>query len=320
MLDYKDVLLRHNKSIAKSRRDCDTSQILGNKTFAVPVVAANMKSIITPEICQTFDKNNWFYVYHRIGGVDDVSQFVRYSQGILNVISISVGVTKEWINLIAELWASKAQVDYFTIDVALSYNDNVLPILDQIKDFYPDSYVIMGNGATAEWAEWCSKLRSDGLLDAIKLGIGVSQSCLTRQYTGFGSTTLGSLRECRKAADPELVIISDGGLTVQNERVWLGDIAKALIFGADFVMTGAAFARCSDSPSATTGYAGNASQHSKGNTWHVEGDIVKVETNDINIKQMMYLIQDSLRSSISYSGGLNIKEMKERAEWELINE
>lgn len=336
ILEYDDILLRHRKSVVNSRSECDTSTELGKHTFAVPVVAANMKSILNKEICKQFDEENWFYVYHRIDGEGDVLSFIEYAEEEnFNVISISVGVKREWVEFIKNLKSLNKRVDYFTVDVALSYNDNVLPILRTIKECYPDSYVICGNGATEEWVHW---IKSFGLIDCIKVGIGVSQACRTRQYTGFGSSTLGSLKECYKASmgrdrfnvdelemgaysNPFLEygtdVISDGGLTVKDGVVCIGDIAKAIVFGADFVMSGALFSRCIDSPALRSGYYGNASREAKGNH-HVEGELIKVESNGLTIKEMMKLVQDSLKSSISYAGGKTITDLS-RVGYEIKN-
>lgn len=304
ILNYNDVVLRPQRSIVPSRSLCDTSASLGNNIFAVPVVAANMKSIITPEICKIFDKNNWFYVYHRIDGVQDVINFVKYANENLNITSISVGIKEEWSALVQHLASQNYKVDYFTVDVAHSYTDYVLPVLRAIKDFYPDAYVICGNGCTKEWVSW---LESFKLVDCIKVGIGVSQSCLTRQFTGYGSSTLGSLVECVKASDGD--IMSDGGITIRSDGVvCVGDVAKALVFGADWVMSGALFSKCIDSPALIHGYFGNASQVAKGDV-HVEGHTVKVVSNGLTIEEQMQLIKESLRSSISYSGGSSVHDL-----------
>jgi hypothetical protein len=267
------------------------------------VVAANMKSILNREVCRTFDKNGWFYVYPRIDGPKDVYSFADHAERNFRVTSISVGVKEEWVELVKFLSEEQIKVDYFTVDVALSYNENVLPILRTIKELYPDSYVICGNGATEEWVRW---IESFGLVDCIKVGIGVSQACRTRQYTGFGSSTVGSLIECVKASQGD--IMSDGGITIQDDVVCIGDIAKAIAVGADWVMSGALFARCIDSPALRNGYYGNASREAKGNN-HVEGELVKVESNGLTILEMMKLIQDSLKSSISYAGGTRVYDL-----------
>lgn len=302
MLNFSDIILKHKKSIVSSRSECNISTKLGNKIYSSPVCCSNMKSILTADICKIFDVRNWFYVYCRIDGVDDVYNFVSKSQN-WNTVSISVGIGNEWISLIDKLFNENYIIDVFTVDVALSYNDNIIPIINKIKDKYPNSYLIVGNGCIPEWIEWLEKLK---IVDCAKLGIGVSKSCRTRQYTGFGSSTISSLLECVNASNT-IDIMSDGGLTVdENGEVWIGDINKALTFGADFVMTGAAFSKCIDSPSIIKGYYGNASEKAKQSKKNIEGFNIKVETNGYTINQMCDLIEDSIRSGISYAGGKDL--------------
>lgn len=303
-LNFKDIVLTPQKSIVNSRSECDTSATLGKHTFKIPVVAANMKSIINPEICALFDANNWFYVYHRINGAIDVFNFAQIAnQQNYNVVSISVGVGKDWLWLIDTLYANNLRIDYFTVDVAHSHNENVLPILRTIRKYYPESYVICGNGCTKEWVQW---LESYQLVDCIKVGIGVSASCRTRQFTGFGSSTLGSLSECVEVTN--LDVMSDGGITIEGDTICIGDVAKAIVFGADWVMSGALFSQCIDSPAVKHGYYGNASRQSKGNS-HVEGTLVNVKSNGLTLVEQMSLIEESLRSSISYAGVKKVDEL-----------
>jgi len=339
MLEYNDILLRHSKSIVASRSECDTSMMLGNHEFAVPIVAANMQSIITPNICRRFDKADWFYVYHRIKGTNDVFEFVDYAHDAeMNIVSISVGVKEEWLKLVRTLYKQGYIIDYFTVDVALSYNENVTPILDTIRECYPDAYIILGNGATAEWARWVIDRR---LADCIKVGIGVSTSCRTRQYTGYGSSTVSSLLEVVKETNGEIDIISDGGLTVNSElvgfekvkdkktkkkqhvaiykkEVAVGDVAKAIVIGANMVMSGALFAYCTDVPAAKEGYYGNASARAKGHNTHVEGETLHQHIlRSKTVEEMMELAQYSLRSSISYSGNRNLEELRQNGKYDI---
>ena len=326
LLNYKDIILRHNKSIVLSRTECDISLNIGNKRYSAPVLCSNMKSLITRDICKIFDKRKWLYVYHRIDGVEDVEKFVwdannkenwrwEYNGDYeFNTISISVGVGEEWCDLVKRLKCENHRVDVFTVDVALSYNDNILPIISIIKEKFPDSYLIVGNGCTPEWIEW---LENIGGIHCAKINVGVSSACKTRQYTGFGSTTVSSLIDCVTAAK-NIDIMSDGGITVDsNGDVWIGDVNKSLVIGSQVVMSGALFSRCIDSPSIINGYYGNASEQAKQSKKHIEGTKIQVETNGLTISQMCDLIADSIKSGISYAGGNNLNAFKS-VDWDII--
>lgn len=318
-INYENILLVHNKSVLASRSEADISARLGERVFATPVMCSNMKSVLTPDIVKLFDRNNWFYVYHRINGPEDVHLFAQYANNELSMTSISVGVTKEWRDCIRNLSADNIKLDYITIDVALSYNDNILQMVYLIQMLYPEAYLIVGNGATPEWIKWLIKLD----VDCAKVGIGTSKACRTRQFTGFGSSTITSLEQCDVArtslffGKPKIQLISDGGIRVGKDNLpYIGDIVSAIIVGgADWVMSGALFSRCIDSPAIKNGYFGNASADGKGHFKHIEGTNVTVQSNKLTIKEMMNLVEDSLRSAVSYSGGKNISEMKKLTKW-----
>jgi GMP reductase len=323
LLNYQDIILRHKKSVVFSRSECNITSKLGPKTFDAPVCCSNMKSILTPNICKVFDDRNWFYVYHRIDGIKDVESFIDHAQTCWNLetdskmkwntISISIGIGNEWIQALQQWATNEWRIDYITIDVALSYNDNIIPTINAIKKYYPNAYLIVGNGCIPEWITWLEGLG----VNCAKIGIGVSKSCRTRQYTGFGSTTVSDLIECVNVAK-EIDIMSDGGLTVDNNgEVWIGDINKALVLGSNFVMTGAAFSKCIDSQSVVNGYFGNASVAAKGNRNHIEGTNVQLVTNGLTINQMCDLIEDSIKSGTSYAGGTNLSAFNS-VEWNLI--
>jgi GMP reductase len=314
MLNYSDIILKHKKSIVNSRDDCDISTVLGNKKFNSPVCCSNMKSILNWEICKIFDDKNWFYVYHRIDGVVDVENFIRRANtNKWNTISISIGIGEDWIKALQHWSINNWKIDYITVDVALSYNDNIIPVIEAVKDYYPNTYLIVGNGCIPEWITWLENMG----VNCAKVGIGVSKSCRTRQYTGFGSSTVSSLIECVNVAKT-IDIMSDGGLTVDDRgEVWVGDINKALVLGSDFIMSGAAFSKCINSPSIINGYYGNASEQAKQSKKNIEGAKIQIETNGLTISQMCDLISDSIKSGISYAGGTDLTAFNS-VEWARI--
>ena len=52
VFDYEDIQLIPAKCIVKSRSECDTSVTLGGHTFKLPVVPANMQTIIDENIAE----------------------------------------------------------------------------------------------------------------------------------------------------------------------------------------------------------------------------------------------------------------------------
>ena len=60
VFDYEDIQLIPAKCIVKSRRECDTSIEFGGRTFRLPVVPANMQTIIDENIDLYLAKNGIF--------------------------------------------------------------------------------------------------------------------------------------------------------------------------------------------------------------------------------------------------------------------
>lgn len=60
VFDYEDIQLIPAKCIVESRSECDTSVTLGGHTFKLPVVPANMQTIIDENIAAWLAENGIF--------------------------------------------------------------------------------------------------------------------------------------------------------------------------------------------------------------------------------------------------------------------
>ncbi len=80
-------------------------------------------------------------------------------------------------------------------------------------------------------------------MDAVKVGVGPGSICTTRVVAGVGVPQVTAIHLAAQACKPAGVpVIGDGGLQFS------GDIAKALVAGADSVMLGGLLAGCDESP------------------------------------------------------------------------
>ena len=305
IFDYDNILLLPRKCRVQSRSECDTSVTLGQHSFRLPVVPANMKTVVNESICEWLAKNGYFYVMHRFDL--DTVQFVKDCKAKNMFASVSLGVKQADYDTVAQLLALGLVPDYITIDIAHGHSDNVQRMIAHLKEKMPSAFVIAGNVGTPEAI---IDLENWGA-DATKVGIGPGKVCITKLKTGFGTGgwQLSALKWCARVATKP--IIADGGIREH------GDIAKSIRFGASMVMIGSMLAGHEESPGQTVEvdgklykeYYGSASDFNKGEYKHVEGKRI-LEPIKGRLQDTMREMQEDLQSSISYAGGTKLLDIR----------
>ncbi len=184
------------------------------------------------------DKNN------KLQGLITVKDFVKKDQYPLStkdaagrlVVGAAVGVGEDAYNRARAL--IDAGVDFVVVDTAHGHSSGVLNMVKRLKaDTKVD--VIGGNIATKSAAQ----ALIDAGADAIKVGVGPGSICTTRVVAGVGVPQISAIWAASLAAKTAGVpIIGDGGLQ------YSGDIAKALVAGADTVMLGSLLAGTAEAP------------------------------------------------------------------------
>lgn len=183
----------------------------------------------------------------RLAGLITVKDFVKTeqypdaakdSEGRL-LVGAAVGYWGDsWDRAVA---LAEAGVDVLVVDTA---NGGAQLALEMIRRIKSDSRfdgidIIGGNVATAEGAQ----ALIDAGVDAVKVGVGPGSICTTRVVAGVGVPQVTAIYLASLACKPAGVpLIADGGLQ------YSGDIAKALVAGANTVMIGSMLAGCAESP------------------------------------------------------------------------
>ncbi|RLK63729.1 GMP reductase [Atopobacter sp. AH10] len=306
VFDYEDVQLLPNKCIVKSRSECDTSIQFGPRRFKLPVVPANMQTVINEALAEKLARNDYFYIMHRFDSENRL-EFVRSMKEKGLYSSISIGVKDSEYDFVKELARQNLVPDYITIDIAHGHANSVIDMIHFLKKHLPESFVIAGNVGTPEGVR---ELETAGA-DATKVGIGPGKVCITKLKTGFGTGgwQLAALNWCSKAARKP--IIADGGVRHN------GDIAKSIRFGASMVMIGSLFAGHEESPGNVCKingqlykeYFGSASEFQKGERKNVEGKKMMIEKKG-PIQETLDEMQQDLQSSISYAGGKELDAIR----------
>ena len=305
IFDYDNILLLPRKCRVESRSECDTSVELGGRTFKLPVVPANMKTVLDEKICTFLAENGYFYVMHRFD-IDNVA-FTKEMQAKGLFASISLGVKQPDYDTVDRFVADGICPEYITIDIAHGHADSVRNMIQYLKAKIPAAFVIAGNVGTPEAV---IDLENWGA-DATKVGIGPGKVCITKLKTGFGKGgwQLSALKWCARVATKP--IIADGGIRSH------GDIAKSIRFGATMVMIGSLFAGHEESPGKTVEvdgqlykeYYGSASDFNKGEYKHVEGKRI-LEPVKGKLADTLIEMQQDVQSSISYSGGKKLMDIR----------
>jgi IMP dehydrogenase len=226
-----------------------------------------------------------------------------------------------------------AGVDLLIVDTANGHARGVTDMIRRLKSEPGAAHVdiVGGNVATRDGAQALIDAGADG----VKVGVGPGSICTTRVVAGVGVPQVTAIYEaslaCKAAGVP---VIGDGGLQ------YSGDIAKALVAGADTVMLGSLLAGCEESPGELVfingkqfksyrgmGSLGAMQSRGRGQSYskdrYFQGDVTdddKVVPEGIEgqvpyrgpLEAVAYQLIGGLRQSMFYVGAASIPELQAR--------
>jgi len=238
------------------------------------------------------------------------------------VAGAALGVTGDLFDRVDAL--VKVGVDAVIVDTAHGHSKGVLDAVRSVKKRHSDLQVIGGNVATGEGAMALVEAGADG----VKVGVGPGSICTTRIVAGVGVPQLSAIMKASTAIRHTGVpVIGDGGIR------YTGDIAKAIVGGADCIMAGSLFAGTEEAPGETIIYEGRKfkvyrgmgslgamAQGSKDRYFQdVEDDIKKLVPEGIEgrvpykgtVAEVMTQYIGGLRAGMGYCGAGSILRLQE---------
>ena len=258
-----------------------TDFCIGSYKFSIPIIAAAMDAITSPNFIQKLNDLGGLGVMNlegiqtRYKNPDETLKEIidssplqatkvlqklytspikqelikeRINEIKSNGTTCAVSITPGKVNELAPI-AIDSGIDILVIQSTvptatyISDKESRLILSDLIKQ--SPIPVIVGNCVTYETAMELIEAGASGLL----IGVGPGAACTTREVTGVGIHQVTATMNCSTARDDYfkktgkyIPIITDGGIRTG------GDMCKSLVSGADAVMLGTPLAQSSEAP------------------------------------------------------------------------
>ena len=330
-LDFKDVLIVPNTiSHVESRRLVSLKTTYRfrhsrQQWVGTPFISSNMDSVTDINTFNILSKRGYLSCFPKHLN-NNFAQEIPDELKDTDYYMLSCGIKQNDINtihtIIQKLKDKGIYLKFLCIDVANGHLFDVIQICSMFRDKYPNLTLVAGNVVTPDATE---NLILDGGVDIIKLGIGSGRLCTTRKLTGIGYPQLSTVLECSQIANHlHAHVISDGGITCP------GDIAKAFVAGAHFVMLGSYLAGHNESPGdiidnlmiiygMSSSLANEKYNGGLQNYRASEGRVVKIPIKG-PIDDTLQEIEGGLRSACTYINAKTISDMYSNGSFILVNE
>ena len=232
------------------------------------------------------------------------------------LVGAAIGIVGDYYERAVKL--VEVGCDILCIDVANGYNETVYNTVIQLKRLGVD--IMVGNVCNPEGFEFLCKAGAD----CIRVGIGNGSICSTRLVTGVGSGQFTSLLSCRQIARTyNIGMISDGGHLGKD-----GNIAKALVVGANAMILGKTIAATDETPGRIINRNNRRVKYYRGMASAMamvsKAEISKQEYNENQtsegvdmeieikgpVKNIVKRIESSIKSTMSYIGCRDVSTLR----------
>lgn len=316
-LTYDDVALVPQFNNIPSRTEPSLeSWLTRNRKIGMPILAANMDTVISEELADILLVQGSVPIFHRFTSFELQIEWVKKYR---DKTFVSCGIQKlDETRKLLDLGALGV-----CIDVAHGHSDRMFHFIEDLKKTHPDKEVIAGNVCTAMAYH---DLVNAGA-DAVKVGVGPGAACTTRMVTGFGVPQFTAVQDCARIAEKLRVpLIADGGIRTSR------DVVLALAAGASSVMVGKLFALTKESAAPKrknekihsgweAKFRGQASENFQNEFYG--GLKAKTVAEGIDFwspisgsaEELITILLGGIRSGMTYGGARNLKELQRKAEF-----
>jgi len=250
-LTFDDVLLLPNYAEIR-RGDVDlTTSLHPSIVLKLPVVSSPMDTVTEEAMSIALSQFGGLGVIHRNMSIEDQAMMVRRTKDTAVIDSSLAAVDVHGKLLVAAAVGAGADfdervkalvtagVDMICVDSSHGHSKFILDSVKLIRSTYEKLPIMAGNVATYDGA----RALTDFGADSLRVGMGPGSICTTRIVTGMGVPQISAVSACVRATEgTKTTIIADGGIRQ------MGDMAKALAFGAHSVMLGSLLAGYDESP------------------------------------------------------------------------
>ncbi len=260
--------------------------------------------------------------------IKDIEKTQKYPQAAKDrrgrlIVGAAVGTAANTMDRAAAL--ADAGVDVLVVDTAHGHSQEVIQMVERIKNRFPQLDLIGGNVATGPATEAMIKAGAD----AVKVGMGPGSICTTRVVAGIGVPQITAVVDCVEVASRyDIPIIADGGIK------YSGDIVKAIAAGADVVMMGNLLAGTDESPGEEVMLQGRRYKVYRGMgslgamaegscDRYFQEDAKKLVPEGIegrtpykgSVSETVFQLIGGLRAGMGYCGVVNIEELKTKTKF-----
>lgn len=325
-LSFDDVLLLPSYTDFK-RKDVNlTTKLHKNIVLKLPLISSPMDTVTETDMAIVMAKHGGLGVIHRNLNVKKQAGMVAEIKKKKLLVGAAVGTGADLEERTRELM--KAQSDIIAIDSGHGHSKFVIDALLYIKKLFPKAVVMAGNVSTYEGARLLIKKGAD----ILRVGMGPGSICTTRVISGMGTPQITAITETVRAANASNIpVVADGGIRQ------IGDMAKALAFGARAVMLGSLLAHFTESAGKTIVRGGKKYKEYRGMgsaTSMIRGSAERYgQLRETNKKRLiaegveglvpykgeasafLYQIDGSLRTSLYYLGARNLAELFKKSKF-----